>query len=111
MRFSLPLSQEMVPIPEQQAVLIRMRALRDAGNSLRAVADLMTGEGIKISHVGVKNALIAADRNPPPSRETILLAELDARGAPDIDYRQAFSTAPRPGSARARRGAAAWNSG
>jgi putative DNA-invertase from lambdoid prophage Rac len=51
--------QEMVPIPEQQAALARMRTLRAEGLSLRAIAERIAGEGVKISHMGVKNALAA----------------------------------------------------
>jgi DNA invertase Pin-like site-specific DNA recombinase len=51
---------ELVPIPEQQAALRRMRELRDQGLSLRAIADQMKTAGFSISHAGVKNALAAA---------------------------------------------------
>ncbi len=44
---------ELVPIPEQQAAIRRMRKLRDQGLALRAMS---------ISHAGVKNALVAAGR-------------------------------------------------
>jgi DNA invertase Pin-like site-specific DNA recombinase len=52
----------LVPIPEQQAALKRMRKLRDQGLALRAIADRMKAAGVAISHVGVKNALAAAER-------------------------------------------------
>ena len=48
-----------VPDPQQQAALCQMRMLRDTGFGLRTVADQMAAEGLKISHVGVKNALKA----------------------------------------------------
>jgi len=54
---------ELVPIPEQQVALRRMRELRDQGLSLRAIADRMKAAGFSISHAGVKNALAAAERN------------------------------------------------
>jgi DNA invertase Pin-like site-specific DNA recombinase len=50
------------PIPEQQAALKRMRKLREQGLALRAIADRMKAAGVSISHVGVKNALVAAER-------------------------------------------------
>jgi hypothetical protein len=43
-----------------------MRTLRDAGLSLRAIADQITAEGVKISHGGVKLALLAAADGPTP---------------------------------------------
>jgi putative DNA-invertase from lambdoid prophage Rac len=52
---------ELVPVPEQQAALKRMRKLRAAGAPLRAIADKMRSTGVPISHVGVKKALSAAD--------------------------------------------------
>jgi hypothetical protein len=83
-------------VPEQQAVLTRMHALRAEGQSLRAIADQITAEGVPISHMGVKKVLAAnaipAPPPPPVSRHAALLAELDARKAADIEYRQAFST-------------------
>jgi DNA invertase Pin-like site-specific DNA recombinase len=53
---------ELVPIPEQQAALKRMRKLRDQGLTLRAIAEQMRAAGVSISHAGVKNALAAAER-------------------------------------------------
>jgi putative DNA-invertase from lambdoid prophage Rac len=53
---------ELVPIPEQQVAIRRMRKLRDQGLALRAIADTMKAAGVSISHAGVKNALAAADR-------------------------------------------------
>jgi putative DNA-invertase from lambdoid prophage Rac len=53
---------ELVPIPEQQVAIRRMRKLRDQGLALRAIADMMKAAGVSISHAGVKNALAAADR-------------------------------------------------
>ena len=58
---------ELVPIPEQQAAIRRMRKLRDQGLALRAIADQMKASGVSISHAGVKNALTAADRQQVPS--------------------------------------------
>ena len=53
---------ELVPIPEQQAAIRRMRKLRDQGLALRAIAEKMKAAGVSISHAGVKNALAAAER-------------------------------------------------
>ena len=58
---------ELVPIPEQQAAIRRMRKLRDQGLALRAIAEKMKAAGVSISHAGVKNALTAADRQQVPS--------------------------------------------
>ncbi len=58
---------ELVPIPEQQAAIRRMRKLRDQGLALRAIADKMKASGVSISHAGVKNALTAANRQQVPS--------------------------------------------
>jgi putative DNA-invertase from lambdoid prophage Rac len=54
---------ELVPIPEQQAALKRMQKLREQGLALRAIADKMKAAGVSISHAGVKNALVAAERS------------------------------------------------
>ena len=48
---------ELVPIPEQQAAIRRMRKLRDQGLALRAIADQMKASGVSISHARVKNSL------------------------------------------------------
>jgi putative DNA-invertase from lambdoid prophage Rac len=53
---------ELVPVPEQQAAIRRMRKLKDQGLALRVIADTMTASGVQISHVGVKKALAAGDR-------------------------------------------------
>ncbi len=50
---------ELVPVPDQQEALRQMHALRAQGVSLRGVADRMAETGIRISHVGVKNAITA----------------------------------------------------
>jgi DNA invertase Pin-like site-specific DNA recombinase len=51
------------PIPEQQAAIKRMHALRAAGRSLMAISEELKASGVSISHVGVKNVLhAAADR-------------------------------------------------
>jgi DNA invertase Pin-like site-specific DNA recombinase len=55
---------ELVPVPAQQLAIERMRALRAQGVSLRSVAEQMAAEGVRISHVGVKNTLLG----PPPQR-------------------------------------------
>jgi putative DNA-invertase from lambdoid prophage Rac len=53
---------ELVPVPEQQAALKRMRQLRAKGLALRSIATEMAAAGVQISHVGVKKALLAADK-------------------------------------------------
>ena len=58
---------ELVPIPEQQAAMRRMRKLRDQGLALQAIADQMKASGVSISHAGVKNALAATDHQQVPS--------------------------------------------
>ncbi len=55
---------ELVPIPEQQAAIKRMRRLRDQGLALREISARMKKAGIEISHAGVAHALAAADRQP-----------------------------------------------
>jgi putative DNA-invertase from lambdoid prophage Rac len=52
---------ELVPVPEQQAAIRRMRKLKNQGLALRVIADTMAASGVPISHVGVKKALAAAD--------------------------------------------------
>jgi DNA invertase Pin-like site-specific DNA recombinase len=41
----------------QQAAMVKMREMRAAGASLRAIADAMVQDGFQISHAGVKNLL------------------------------------------------------
>lgn len=53
---------KLVPVPDQQEALRKMRTLRAEGRSLRSVADYMATTGVRISHVGVKNALSAGSR-------------------------------------------------
>lgn len=55
---------DLVPVPEEQAALARMRALRADGASLRGIADAMAADGIRLSHEGVKKILAADDRQP-----------------------------------------------
>lgn len=50
----------LAPAPDQQEALAQMRALRAEGLSLRTVAGRMTAAGVRISHVGVKNAIAAS---------------------------------------------------
>jgi putative DNA-invertase from lambdoid prophage Rac len=50
---------DLVPVPDQQAAIGRMRKLRAKGLSLRAISDRLAGEGVKVSHVAVGNALKA----------------------------------------------------
>jgi hypothetical protein len=58
--FSVGDDGELVPIPAQQAAIARMRVLRAEGIGLMAIAAAMKGEGIQISHMGVKSALVAS---------------------------------------------------
>jgi putative DNA-invertase from lambdoid prophage Rac len=48
---------ELVPIPEQQAAIRKMKRLRAQGMALRPIAEAMRAEGVQISHVGVQAAL------------------------------------------------------
>lgn len=51
---------ELVAEESQQAAIARMLALRQAGQSLRAIADTMKAEGVTLSHAGVKKIIEAA---------------------------------------------------
>jgi len=51
---------ELIAMPEQQRAISRMVAMRNAGKSLRFIADTMTAEGFEISHMGVKKVVAAA---------------------------------------------------
>jgi len=51
---------ELALVEDQQQALGQMRALRAEGLSLRSVADRMASRGVRISHVGVKNAIAPA---------------------------------------------------
>jgi DNA invertase Pin-like site-specific DNA recombinase len=52
---------ELVAVAEQQAAIARMRELRQGGASLRTIAAAVANEGHSLSHVGVSNALRAAE--------------------------------------------------
>jgi hypothetical protein len=52
----------LIVVPTQQAALERMRAMKTEGAPLRKIAEQITASGVKISHVGVKQALAAAER-------------------------------------------------
>jgi putative DNA-invertase from lambdoid prophage Rac len=51
---------DLVPIPEQQAAIARMRVLRAEGVSLRTIAEQLTAAGTPISHMAVKKILAVA---------------------------------------------------
>jgi putative DNA-invertase from lambdoid prophage Rac len=51
---------ELVAVPRQQAAIRKMQKLHASGASLRGISDALRADGIKISHVGVKNLLAAA---------------------------------------------------
>ena len=48
---------KLVEVPEQQAVIKRMKRLRAQGKSLRAIRDAMNAAGVAISHTGVQAAV------------------------------------------------------
>jgi DNA invertase Pin-like site-specific DNA recombinase len=53
---------ELVASQSQQAAISRMVDLRQAGQSLRAIADTMKAEGVNVSHAGVKKIVDAQGR-------------------------------------------------
>jgi DNA invertase Pin-like site-specific DNA recombinase len=55
--FALGAGGDLVEDAGQQAAIARMRALRQAGRPLRAIADAMRGEGYQVSHEGVKKII------------------------------------------------------
>ena len=87
------------PDPTEQAALADMRTLAADGLASRAIAAAVRERhGIAVSHVTVRAVLArnAGAPAPPQSRHAAILAELDARNAPDIAYREAFSTGAKP---------------
>lgn len=50
----------LIAAPRQQAAIRHMIEMRQAGLSLRAIASALTAQGFKLSHVGVKKVLEAA---------------------------------------------------
>jgi DNA invertase Pin-like site-specific DNA recombinase len=68
--FTRAADDSLQPNPREQAAIGRIKALRDAGESLRAIAAAMACEGFKISHQGVKNVLDAAT----PPKKTVKAA-------------------------------------
>jgi putative DNA-invertase from lambdoid prophage Rac len=55
---------DLVRVPEQQAAIDRIHALRAEGLSLHKIAAALKAEGISLSHMGVKKVLAAT--TPPP---------------------------------------------
>jgi len=56
---------ELMELPEQQRAIRRMKELREAGMSLRAIANEMAGGGYRLSHEGVKKIIGASRPNVP----------------------------------------------
>jgi DNA invertase Pin-like site-specific DNA recombinase len=52
---------QLVEDREQQEAIHRMMEMRRAGKPLRTIAETMNGEGFKVSHVGVKKIVEAAE--------------------------------------------------
>jgi putative DNA-invertase from lambdoid prophage Rac len=50
---------ELVEVPTEQAAIRRIMDLHREGLSLRAISEAMKGEGINLSHVGVKSVISA----------------------------------------------------
>lgn len=50
-------SGDLVPVPEEQAVIQRVKRLRCEGQSLRAIAATLSDDGQRVSHVTVKRIL------------------------------------------------------
>jgi DNA invertase Pin-like site-specific DNA recombinase len=50
-------ARKLVPVPEQQEAIARMRTLRAEGKGLMAIAAALKAESVRISHMGVKSAL------------------------------------------------------
>jgi hypothetical protein len=72
---------ELVEDPDQQAAIKRMRKLRRSGKSLRAIAELMGKQGVKISHVGVKKLAETTLRRGPGRPKTVGLIAFEIRQA------------------------------
>jgi putative DNA-invertase from lambdoid prophage Rac len=49
----------LVPVPEQQVALRQMQRMRGQGKSLRDISQALTRRGMRVSHVGVRRALLA----------------------------------------------------
>jgi site-specific DNA recombinase len=62
--------QRLVPVPQEQHAIKRMRRLRSEGFSLRAISAKLAETGLKLSHVGVGRVLAdtgrSADRDRAP---------------------------------------------
>lgn len=48
---------ELVPVPEQQTAIRKMRRMKAGGSSLRRIAEAMKEQGISVSHVAVRDIL------------------------------------------------------
>lgn len=60
----------------QQGAIDRMRAMREAGQSLRRITAAMAVEGFALSHVGVKNVLQANGNLPKAARQAPRVASV-----------------------------------
>jgi hypothetical protein len=54
----------LLAVPEQQAAIRQIQRMKERGLSLREIAAAMRGVGIKISHMTVRNVLVAASSGP-----------------------------------------------
>ena len=52
--------RRLVKVPEEQKALKTIRRLREQGKSLRSISLTLAERGIRLSHVGVARALLAA---------------------------------------------------
>ena len=48
---------ELIEDASQQAAIARMKAMRDAGQSLRGIAAALQAEGFALSHAGVQRVI------------------------------------------------------
>ena len=55
--FTVGADGDLVEDAAQQAALVKMRAMRASGATLRAIAEATTREGFAVSHAGVKKLL------------------------------------------------------
>jgi DNA invertase Pin-like site-specific DNA recombinase len=56
------------PVPAEQEAIARMWSLKMEGKSLRAIAAMITAEGLPITHAAVKKILDRTEPSPRPAR-------------------------------------------
>jgi putative DNA-invertase from lambdoid prophage Rac len=72
------------PVPAEQKAIARMGSLKTKGESLRAIAAMITAEGLPITHAAVKKILDRTEPAPRPARAARRRKQIDRNGEPTL---------------------------